>query len=212
MTRLAVLLLCLALPAPAAEPLDAAFRALQSGRAAEAVALYRRLADGGDGRAQFNLGLLYLNGLGVPQSHAEALYWGWRARLGGQPEAPALIVRLSPQATPALREVIAARITADLQPRIDRGEGRAMLEMAGVLLEITPKPDPARAFVWQALAAALGVEGAAAAREVTGAVLDPETRLEAEAQAQAVLADLCAKGMKGAPLCATLAPLPPPAD
>ncbi|MEY4982828.1 MAG: hypothetical protein RIR62_1094 [Pseudomonadota bacterium] len=204
----ATLALCLALPVAAGEPLADALDALRAGRLAEGVLIYRDLAEAGDGRAQFNLGLLYLDGLGVPQSHAEALYWGWRARLSGVAEAPALIARLAPHATPDLRAALAARLMADLQPRIDRGEGRAMLELAGVWIEVAPDPDPAQAFVWQALAAALGVAGAAAARDATGRSLAPEARLRAEAQAKEVLAGLCAKGMRDAPICAALPPTP----
>jgi hypothetical protein len=202
--RLALAFLILCAPPVAAEPLADALEAIRAGRAAEAVAIYRDLAAAGDGRAQFNLGLLYYDGRGVPQSHAEALYWAWRARLSGLAEAPALLARLAPAATPDLREAIAARLAADLQPRIDAGDGRAMLEMAGVLVEVAPEPDLPQAFVWQALAAALEIPGATAAREVTGAQLTPEQRLEAEAQARDILGGLCAAGMRGTPVCAAM--------
>lgn len=200
--RLALaLILMLSPPTAAADPLATALDAIRNGRTAEAVAIYRDMALAGDGRAQFNLGLLYFDGRGLPQNHAEALYWAWRARLSGVAAAPALLARLAPVASADLRETLAARITADLQPRIDAGQARAMLERAAVHLEIAPEPDPAQAFVWQALAAALDEPGAAVARDATGALLDPETRLEAEAQAQDTLADLCRTGLQGAMVC-----------
>uniref|UniRef100_A0A914WL02 Sel1 repeat family protein n=1 Tax=Plectus sambesii TaxID=2011161 RepID=A0A914WL02_9BILA len=40
-----------------------------------AVTWYTRVAEQGDARAQFILGLLYLNGQGVPQSDEEAVTW-----------------------------------------------------------------------------------------------------------------------------------------
>ncbi len=40
-----------------------------------ALRLFRDLAHAGDARAQYNLGIMYLNGQGVPQSDAEALKW-----------------------------------------------------------------------------------------------------------------------------------------
>lgn len=196
-------LLALGLPAAASEEdLARAVEEIRQGRAAEAAAIYRALADAGDGAGQFNLGLLYLTGRGLPQNHAEALYWAWRARLSGVAEAPALIARMADLTTPDLRKSLAERLFADLQPRIDRGEGRAMLERAGVSLEVLPEPDLAGALVWQSLAAALEVPGADAARDATGRRMEAKDRLAAEAQAVEVLKDLCTKGLKDRPICA----------
>ena len=43
--------------------------------AVEAVKWYRKAAEQGDADAQFNLGVMYAKGEGVPQNHAEALKW-----------------------------------------------------------------------------------------------------------------------------------------
>lgn len=183
------------------DALATAAAAIREGRAAEAAVMYRDMAAAGDGAAQYNLALLYLAGRGVPQSHKEALFWGWRARLSGVAEAPALIARMAGVTTPDLRTELAQRLMDALQPRIDRGEGRAMLELAAVYLEVLPEPDFIKGLVWQALAAALEVPGAAEARETTGAGLTAEDRLTAEAEAVKTLADLCAKGLKGQTIC-----------
>lgn len=206
MTRLAgCLLLALCLPgwagASPAASLARAYDALRQGQAAEAARLYRDLAEQGVPEAQFNLALLYFDGQGLPQNHAETLYWAWRARLSGRGEALALLARTADLATPDLRATLAERLAADLQPRIEAGEGRAMLELAGVYLEVQPEPDPVQGFVWQALAAALGVPGAGAARDLTAAALPAEDRLKAEAAAAEQLATLCAKALKGSALC-----------
>ena len=42
---------------------------------AEAIALYRTLAEQGDATAQFNLGVMYRTGRGVPQDDVEAYKW-----------------------------------------------------------------------------------------------------------------------------------------
>ena len=42
---------------------------------AEAVRLYRQAAEQGNADAQFNLGVMYLDGDGVPQDDAEAMRW-----------------------------------------------------------------------------------------------------------------------------------------
>lgn len=190
--------------APSAASLSAAIESLRTGNAPEAAAIFLTLARAGDGEAQFNLALLYLEGLGVPQSARESLYWGWRARLSGIPAAPALLARLDEAATPELREETAARITADLDLRIAVGEGRAMLERSVLLSDLLPEPDLTGAYVWQALSAALGTPGAAGARDATLDRIAPEDRLEAQAAAIDQLAALCNAGMSDQPICSTL--------
>ena len=61
--------------AAAAGPFEDAKSAYEHGDYAIAVGLWRPLADEGDTRAQYNLGLMYANGQGVPQDAAEAVTW-----------------------------------------------------------------------------------------------------------------------------------------
>lgn len=191
--------------APASAPdLATALAELRAGRAPEGANILLHLARGGEADAQFNLALLYAQGLGVPQNDREALYWGWRARLGGIGPANALIQRLAEAATPDLRTELVTRITADLDPRIEAGEGRAMLERSVLLAELLPKPDLAGAYAWQALSAALGTPNAAAARDATLAQIPAKDRLAAQDAAVAKLRDLCKGAMQGTALCATL--------
>ena len=91
---------------------------------------------------------------------------------------------------------LATRITADLDPRIAIGEGRAMLERSVLLSDLLPEPDLTGAYVWQALSAALGTPGAAGARDATLDRIAPEDRLKA--QAAAIDADAC-RSATGAP-------------
>ncbi|MBA4351972.1 MAG: sel1 repeat family protein, partial [Rhodobacter sp.] len=138
---------------------------LRAGRAPEAAQTLLTLARAGGAEAQFNLALLYAEGIGVPQNDRESLYWAWRARLAGIPAARTLITKMEPAATPELRTEIATRITADLEPRIAGGEGRAMLERSVLLLDLLAEPDLQAAYVWQALSAALGTPNAGPARD-----------------------------------------------
>lgn len=197
-------LLLLPLAAQAAPDLGSAIETLRAGRAPEAAQMLFDLARAGEAEAQFNLGLLFAQGIGVPQNDREALYWGWRARLAGVPAARALIDKLAEKATPALREELVTRIEADLDPRIQSGDGRAMLERSVLRLDLLPKPDLTGGYVWQALSAALATPNAAAARDATLARIDPKDRLAAQDAALQTLRDLCAGGMAGHALCATL--------
>lgn len=209
MTRAALALaLCLASPAlagPAPEPpaFARAIAAARAGDTATAAALFLPLARSGNAEAQFNLALLFYEGRGLPQNHAEALYWAWRARLAGIPAARTLLARMAEAATPDLRQTIATRITADLSPRAKAGEGRAMLELSFVLSDILPEPDLTGAYVWQALAAAFETPNALAARNATFQRLAPEDRATAQTDAMAELKALCQNGLT-APICAAL--------
>ncbi len=60
-----------------AGPLEEGLAAAKRGDYATALRLLRPLAEQGHARAQFNLGVAYANGRGVPQDHAEAVKW-WR--------------------------------------------------------------------------------------------------------------------------------------
>ena len=64
---------------PAWADFQSGLEAYQKGDYVEAAKQWRPLADEGDAVAQYNLGLLYLDGHGVPQSVAEAVNWFRRA-------------------------------------------------------------------------------------------------------------------------------------
>ncbi len=59
----------------AAEDFEAGMEAYQSGDYAAALGRLRPLAEHGHAEAQFNLGLMYVNGQGVAQDHTEAMKW-----------------------------------------------------------------------------------------------------------------------------------------
>lgn len=184
--------------------LAAAISELRAGRAPEGAQILLSLAKLGDAEAQFNLALLYSEGVGVPQNDRESLYWAWRARLAGVAAAHTLITRLEPATTPELRTELATRITADLEPRIATFEGRAMLERSVLLQDLLPEPDLQSAYVWQALSAALGTPNAGAARDATLARIAAKDRLATQDAAIAMLRDLCSGEGQGHALCATL--------
>ena len=76
--RRAALILALWLPLAgpvAADQFDDALAAANSGDFATALRLWRPLAEQGRADAQFNLGVIYANGQGVPQDYAAAVKW-----------------------------------------------------------------------------------------------------------------------------------------
>ncbi|MCH8098520.1 MAG: sel1 repeat family protein [Proteobacteria bacterium] len=65
----------LGLTAPAWAGVDEGVVAYNRGDYATALREWRPLAEQGDAEAQFNLGLMYYKGRGVPQDYAEAVKW-----------------------------------------------------------------------------------------------------------------------------------------
>ena len=65
----------------------AGMRAYEQRDYATAVKEWRPLAEAGDAPTQFNLGLMYLDGVGVPQSSEHALEWFRRAADHGYAKA-----------------------------------------------------------------------------------------------------------------------------
>ncbi|MBT6277587.1 MAG: sel1 repeat family protein [Chromatiales bacterium] len=64
-----------------------AYEAFQAGRFDQALALWRPLADAGDAKAQYNLGVMYADGRGVRRDDARALAWWKRAGAQGHVRA-----------------------------------------------------------------------------------------------------------------------------
>ena len=72
----AILIISILMAGPAiAEPFEDATKAYFSGDYAAAYRLIKPMAEKGLPEAQFNLGLMYNNGQGVPQDYAEAVTW-----------------------------------------------------------------------------------------------------------------------------------------
>src|SRR5690606_38659877 len=64
---------------PAAADFKAGLEAYQAGNYAVALSEWRPYAERGDAHAQYNLGLLYSRGEGVPVDYAEAARWYQKA-------------------------------------------------------------------------------------------------------------------------------------
>lgn len=86
-TFLAAAFLIAANSAWAADPLNDALRALDSGRHAQAAQLLVPLANSGNSLAQYRLGMMYYNGQGVPEDEKQAIYWWKKAAAQGYVEA-----------------------------------------------------------------------------------------------------------------------------
>ena len=96
MLRATLLALSLALSAPqvSADAFEDAVSAYQRGDFLTAAKTFRKLAEQGDAAAQYNLGLMYDNGQGVPQDYAEAVKWYRLAAEQGMPAHNSILVHV----------------------------------------------------------------------------------------------------------------------
>ncbi|MGD9953405.1 MAG: tetratricopeptide repeat protein [Burkholderiales bacterium] len=106
---LACLVLALAATAPAgAGDLEAGVAAARRGDYGAALREWRPLAEAGNPHAQFNLGLLYENGLGVPADGAEAARWYRRAAEQNDRQAQAYLAEMYAQGLGVARDDVQA--------------------------------------------------------------------------------------------------------
>ena len=99
---IAAVLLVLSFAEPAAAgPLEDADAALKRRDYATALRFIRPLAEQGDASAQYNLGVLYDNGLGVPQDKVRAYMWFTLSAAQGRGGAAAFRDLIARRMTPA---------------------------------------------------------------------------------------------------------------
>lgn len=99
---------------PAAAQDDDAYAAYERGDYAAAAAAWRAEAEAGAIEAQFNLGVLYDEGLGVAADKTEAARWYRRAAIGGLPAAQYNLAALLANGEGVSRDLLRAYFLFDL--------------------------------------------------------------------------------------------------
>jgi len=124
-------------PAPPtpAQTLANADRAITNRDYANAVALLRPLAEGGNGDAQFRLGNLYAAGRGVAQSDTTAASWYHRAAARGVPDAQVAYADALMAGRGVPEDYLQAYIWYSLAGRVGNAHGRAGRERVIPLLQ-----------------------------------------------------------------------------
>lgn len=121
-----------------AAPIDDALQAVQRKDYAAAVRLLQPLAEGGDARAQVQLGTLHYHGHGVPENDALALQWYDRAARQGHAQAQYLLANLYafghagvPEGHDAMRVAAQWYFEAARQGHMDAQYSLGLLFLAG---------------------------------------------------------------------------------
>lgn len=162
--------------------------AFQAGDYATALKHWMPLAEADDAEAQRNIGIMYQQGLGVPQNNAEAANWYRRAAENGHVRAQQNLGAMYEEGTGVLQDHAEAakwyRMSAaggNVNAKIILGvmyeEGRPGLPLNVVL-----------AHMWYNLAAAQGSNDAARFRDELASNMSAEQVAEAQREAQEWLA------------------------
>jgi TPR repeat protein len=160
-----------------------AVRAVKDKNYSHAVQLFTVQAEADQHDAQYNLALLLKSGKGHPQNFQQSLIWAWSAWLGGIEKgaelAEEVLDMLPEDSVAAAREAVKTR----LQDRIAAGQKAALMQFARLHTDLLEEQDWQAAYIWYAIAAAVGLEGAIEARDEALDNLEDANITELQAEA-----------------------------
>ncbi|MDB4092508.1 sel1 repeat family protein [bacterium] len=123
-----------------------------------AVELFTILASEGEPTSQHNLSILYFKGLGSPVSYKRALYWAWRASLGGSEPAMAVVDDVRDIVTEDLIGVVSEEIVSELTAKAMDGDTNAAERLGKTYYNLFVEPDLKMAYTWLLISQAFGNE------------------------------------------------------
>ena len=139
-------------PAIAEDLLAEGATAYEAGNYGEAASIWRPLAEEGDPKAQFNLGLLHETGRGVAEDPAEAAAWYERAARQGVTQAQLNLAALHQTGRGVAQAPAEALYWLEVAARL--GEGAAREQAAATAAELAPLLEDAETEAAQARASA----------------------------------------------------------
>ena len=161
-----------------------AVKHIEKKRFFDAFEIFSALADQGIPEAQFNLALLYSNGLGIPINYRLALYWSWQAHLNDHETAISRVNIIYDLIDEKLRNSVAQTITDEMLLIAQSGDRAAPLKLGktylGLFVEAQYKP----AYLWLSISQAYGEERASALMEEAASQMTLEEVLAQQEEAQ----------------------------
>jgi TPR repeat protein len=153
--------------------------ALERGDYAEALRQIRPLAEQGNAAAQYNLGLLYGNGQGVPKDDAQARQWYEKAAAQGRADAQVSMGILYDYGRGVPQDYKKAVYWYRLSAK--QGNDLAQRQL-GLMYEHGDgvQQDYVQAYMWYTLGAANGAKRGAALRDALAKRMPPDQIAEAE--------------------------------
>ena len=121
-----------------------------------AVELFTVLGEQGEPTSQHNLSILYFKGLGSPANYKRALYWAWRASLGGSEPALALVDEVREIVTEDLVGIVSEEIVTELTAKAMAGDKNASERLGKTYYNLFVEPDLKMAYIWFLISQAFG--------------------------------------------------------
>ena len=138
----------------------AAVKLIEQKQYVDAVSVFKILAEQEVPEAQYNLSLLFFNGLGTPKNFRQALIWSWKAHLNKHETARTQVNNILDMITPDLQNAVAEDLILEFTDIAKTGNSEAALKLGITYTELLVEPDYPTAYVWLSIAQAYGVEEA----------------------------------------------------
>ena len=159
----------------------------------EAYQIFSSLAALGIPEAQFNLALLYSNGLGTPKNFRLALYWSWQAHLNDHETAIDQVNKTYELINEDLRNSVAQTMIEELVASAQAGDRAAPLKLGKTYLGLFVEAQNQPAYLWLSISQAYGEERASALLEEAAAQMTLEEVLAQQEEAQKSFTDMIKK-------------------
>lgn len=139
---------------------DSAVKFVENKNFREAFPIFLTLAEQDFPAAQYNLSVLYFNGLGVPKNFKWSLYWAWQANLNNHEKSGAWLDKVLSNINEDLRNNVAQTISDEFTKAANDGKLVAPLKLGRTYLKLFVQPNNQMAYVWLSIAQAYGYEEA----------------------------------------------------
>ena len=156
----------------------------------EAFQIFSNLAEKGVPEAQFNLALLYSNGLGAPKNFRLALYWSWQAYLNDHETAIEQVNKTYELINEDLRNSVAQTIIEELVASAQAGDRAAPLKLGKTYLGLFVEAQNQPAYLWLSISQAYGEERASALLEEAASQMTLEEVLAQQEEAQKTFTEM----------------------
>ena len=159
----------------------------------EAYQIFSSLAELEIPEAQFNLALLYSNGLGTPKNFRLALYWSWQAYLNDHETAIEQVNKTYELINENLRNSVAETTIEELVASAQAGDRAAPLKLGKTYLGLFVEAQNQPAYLWLSISQAYGEERASALLEEAASQMTLEEVLAQQEEAQKSFNDMIKK-------------------
>ena len=156
----------------------------------EAFKIFSGLAELGVPEAQYNLALLYSNGLGVPINYKLTLYWSWQSHLNGHQAAMRQVTNTYDLINENLRNEVAQLIIDELLENAYAGDQVSPLKLGKTYLGLFVEAQNQPAYLWLSISQAYGDVAASKLLDVAATQLTLEEVLSQQEQAQKIFDEI----------------------